>query len=178
MRVLLLTPPMTQLNTPYPATAYLTGFLRAHGGDLGLAVSQADASLELFLRLFSAPWLARMADTLRGRARAARRAPPMPPSVAQFLGEAPRYLASVEPAIRFLQNRDPSLALRIVGRQFLPEGPRFKHLASPAGRRTQPWEAGYDGTSGYSCVAMPPRKYAAHGIQTENGTDQDMRSLR
>jgi radical SAM superfamily enzyme YgiQ (UPF0313 family) len=133
MRILLVTPPMTQLNTPYPATAYLTGFLRAHGGDLGLAVSQADASLELFLRLFSAPWLARMADTLRGRARAARRAPPMPPSVAQFLGEAPRYLATVEPAIRFLQNRDPSLALRIVGRQFLPEGPRFKHLASPAG---------------------------------------------
>ena len=35
MRVLLLTPPMTQLNTPYPATAYLTGFLRAHGGDSG-----------------------------------------------------------------------------------------------------------------------------------------------
>ena len=26
MKVLLITPPMTQLNTPYPATAYLTGF--------------------------------------------------------------------------------------------------------------------------------------------------------
>jgi len=28
MRLLLVTPPMIQLNTPYPATAYLTGFLR------------------------------------------------------------------------------------------------------------------------------------------------------
>src|SRR5688500_15916306 len=125
MRVLLLTPPMTQLNTPYPATAYLTGFLRAHGGDLGLTVSQADASLALFLRLFSARWLERMAEVLMNRARAARRAPPMPPSIAQFLSDAPRYIAAAAPAVRFLQGRDPSLALRIVGRAFLPEGPRF-----------------------------------------------------
>ena len=54
MRVLLVAPPMTQLNTPYPATAYLTGFLRLHAAELGLAVTQADASLGLFLRLYSA----------------------------------------------------------------------------------------------------------------------------
>jgi hypothetical protein len=48
----------------------------------------------------------------------------MPPSIAHFLGEAPRYVATVEPAIRYLQGRDPTLALRIVGREFLPEGPR------------------------------------------------------
>ena len=30
-RVLSLIPPMTQLNTPYPSTAYLTGFLRTRG---------------------------------------------------------------------------------------------------------------------------------------------------
>ena len=132
MRVLLLTPPMTQLNTPYPATAYLTGFLQAHGADLGLQVSQADASLALFLRLFSAARLEQMAEVLRRRARGSprRAAPPMPPSIAHFLTHAPRYAATVEPAIRFLQGRDPSLALRIVGRAFLPEGPRFAHLAA------------------------------------------------
>ncbi|MBK7809088.1 MAG: hypothetical protein IPJ51_22810 [Saprospiraceae bacterium] len=27
MKVLLVTPPFTQLNTPYPATAYIKGFL-------------------------------------------------------------------------------------------------------------------------------------------------------
>ncbi|HET7132792.1 MAG TPA: radical SAM protein, partial [Gammaproteobacteria bacterium] len=128
MRVLLVTPPMTQLNTPYPATAYLTGFLRLHAGDLGLEVAQADASLELFLRLFSAPLVARLAEELRGRARTVARGTPMPPSIAHFLARPERYVDTVEPAIRFLQRRDPSLALRIVGRAFLPEGPRFAHL--------------------------------------------------
>jgi len=142
MRVLLLTPPMTQLNTPYPATAYLTGFLRAHGGDLGIEVTQADASLALFLRLFSAPWVERMADVLGSRARA-RRKPPMPPSVAQFLGEGPRYVATVDAAVRFLQGRDPSLALRIVGRTFLPEGPRFAPLAQAAAAGDDPLDAAF-----------------------------------
>ena len=31
MRILSVIPPMTQLNTPYPSTAYLTGFLRSRG---------------------------------------------------------------------------------------------------------------------------------------------------
>ncbi len=66
-----------------------------------------------------------------GRARRAVH-PPMPPSIAQFLAHAPRYIATVEPAIRFLQGRDPSFALRIVGRELLPEGPRFAQLAAAA----------------------------------------------
>jgi len=125
MRVLLVTPPMIQLNTPYPATAYLAGFLRLHAADLGLEVTQADASIELFLRLFSAPLVTRMAEELRQRARTAGRTTKMPPSIAHFLAHAERYAATVEPAIRFLQRRDPSLAFRIVGRAYLPEGPRF-----------------------------------------------------
>src|SRR5690349_2500491 len=103
MRVLLVTPPMIQLNTPYPATAYLTGFLRRHGGDLGLEVSQADASIELFLRLYSAPRVTRMAEVLGERARAAKRGARMPPSIASFLEHAGRYAETVEPVIRFLQ---------------------------------------------------------------------------
>ena len=58
MRCLLVTPPMIQLNTPYPATAYLTGFLRLHARELGLEVAQADASIALFLRLFGRAHLA------------------------------------------------------------------------------------------------------------------------
>src|SRR6478735_1577761 len=105
MRCLLVTPPMIQLNTPYPATAYLAGFLRLHAADLGLEVTQADASIELFLRLFSAPLVTRMAAELRERARATKRAPKMPPSIAHFLATADRYATTVEPAIRFLQRR-------------------------------------------------------------------------
>ena len=126
MRVLLVTPPMIQLNTPYPATAYLTGFLRLHASHLGLTVSQADASIALFLRLYSAPLVTRMADTLRQRARTLRQAANMPPSIAHFLEHAERYAETVDPAIRFLQRRDPSLAFRIASRAYLPEGPRFE----------------------------------------------------
>ena len=127
MHCLLVTPPMIQLNTPYPATAYLTGFLRQHVAALDLTVSQADASIALFLRLYSAPLVARMAEELRERASAMqpRRRAAMPAAIAHFLAHADRYIDTVEPVIRFLQRRDPTLALRIVGRNLLPEGPRF-----------------------------------------------------
>src|SRR6185369_4998176 len=128
MRLLLLTPPMTQLNTPYPATAYLMGFLRLHAQDLGLELVQADASLALFLRLFSAPLVTQMAHVLHHRARGHGRSTPVPPAIAQFLHNATEYADTVEPAVRFLQRRDPSLAFRIVGRAFLPEGPRFAQV--------------------------------------------------
>ena len=42
-RLLLLTPPLLQTNSPYPATMHLTGFLRS----LGLAVSQCDLSIKV-----------------------------------------------------------------------------------------------------------------------------------
>src|SRR5207302_1065838 len=131
MRLLLVTPPMIQLNTPYPATAYLMGFLRLHAADLGLELTQADASLTLFLRLFSGPLVARAADVLAQRVRTAGKRGPVPPSIAHFLKHAKLYVDTVGPAIRFLQRRDPSLAFRIVGRAFLPEGPRFEHLSPP-----------------------------------------------
>src|SRR5690349_13107502 len=132
MRCLLVTPPMVQLNTPYPATAYLMGFLRMHAAGLGLEVTQADASLTLFLRLFSEPLIARMAHELRRRARAVGKNAPIPPSIAHFLTHAERYIDTVEPTIRFLQRRNPSLSLRIIGRAFLPEGPRFEQLSALA----------------------------------------------
>jgi len=49
MTILLMTPPMTQLNTPYPATAYLTGFLRARG----YSAVQRDPAIELFLEMMT-----------------------------------------------------------------------------------------------------------------------------
>src|SRR6202035_2333254 len=49
MRILSIIPPMTQLNTPYPSTAYLTGFLRSRGFN----AEQADLSIALALKLLS-----------------------------------------------------------------------------------------------------------------------------
>jgi hypothetical protein len=127
MKVLLLTPPMVQVNTPYPATAYLTGFLRAHARDRGVVAVQDDPALTLVLRLLSQGGLAAVRAELEAKRRAAGRARP-PASVSFFLAEAERYLATIDAVVRFLQGGDPSLALRIAGRAFLPEGPRFAAL--------------------------------------------------
>jgi radical SAM superfamily enzyme YgiQ (UPF0313 family) len=124
LRLLLITPPMTQLNTPYPATAYLTGFLKQHAQRLDLEVTQADAAIELFLAVFSRRGIQRILDELSARARKLKKQKP-PPVIASFLAHGDRYVATVEHVVRFLQGRDPGLALRIVGRDLLPEGPRF-----------------------------------------------------
>ena len=119
LRVLSLIPPMTQLNTPYPSTAYLTGFLRSRGVD----AVQDDLALKLVLELFSPTGL----DALREAARALpgkQRSPTLQAFEAGFA----RYRATIGPLIAFLQGRDPTLAHRIASRAFLPEGPRFASL--------------------------------------------------
>jgi Radical SAM superfamily len=119
LRVLSVIPPMTQLNTPYPSTAYLTGFLRSRGID----AVQTDLALALVLALMSA-------DGLRSiRAQIESDGVPQPSIAVQaFCAQFERYLATIDKAIAFLQGRDATLAHRIVGRQFLPEGGRFASL--------------------------------------------------
>ncbi|HET7766027.1 MAG TPA: radical SAM protein [Burkholderiales bacterium] len=124
-RVLGLIPPMTQLNTPYPSIAYLTGFLRSRGVD----ARQQDLALALVLRLFSREGLAALRDAA-GAKRAARRSA----QVRHFLRDFPRYAATVDSAIAFLQGRDATLAHRINTRRFLPEGERFRSLEAYAAR--------------------------------------------
>jgi radical SAM superfamily enzyme YgiQ (UPF0313 family) len=131
VRLLLITPPMTQLNTPYPATAYLMGFLRQHADRLGLEIVQADASIELFLRVFSRTGVQRILDELTARAEDSDEE--MPASIAHFLEHGARYVATVDSVVRFLQGRDPGFALRVVGREVLPEGPRFAAAAQGPG---------------------------------------------
>jgi radical SAM superfamily enzyme YgiQ (UPF0313 family) len=118
-RVLSVIPPMTQLNTPYPSTAYLTGFLRARGVD----AVQEDLALALILRLFTPAGL----DAVRARAEAlplAQRSP----RLAGFLEHFAAYRRTIGPVIAFLQGRDSTLMHRIVARDLLPEGPRFGAL--------------------------------------------------
>ena len=57
MKILLITPPFTQLNTPYPATPYIKGFLKSQGYevfqvDLGIELINKTFSREGFLELF------------------------------------------------------------------------------------------------------------------------------
>jgi hypothetical protein len=123
MRVLLLTPPMTQINTPYPATAYLTGFLRGRG----IEARQEDPAIELLLGLLSRPGLSEVAEALESRYGRAKRG--IAPSVRHFLSQKERYLGTVDRVVRFLQGKDETLAHRLSSRAFVPEGPRFSSLA-------------------------------------------------
>lgn len=63
MRVLLITPPMLQFNTVYPAVPQLVAFLRAHGHE----AAQEDLSLGLALRLFSPAGVTAVERVLRRR---------------------------------------------------------------------------------------------------------------
>jgi hypothetical protein len=119
LRVLSVIPPMTQLNTPYPSTAYLTGFLRSRG----FAAVQEDLALALILKLLSADGLRSVRSCIEQLPPAART-----PRTGAFMARWPDYLATITPTLAFLQGRDPTLAHRIAGRGFLPEGPRFDAL--------------------------------------------------
>lgn len=124
MQILLLTPPMIQLNTPYPATTYLTGFLSKQG----YSVFQDDPAIKLFLKLFCKTGLEQVVAILKAK-KAKKRAEP---AIETFLSQKARYTATIDPVIRFLQGKDPSLAFRVITREFLPEGPRFLSLIEGA----------------------------------------------
>ena len=119
LKVLSLIPPMTQLNTPYPSTAYLTGFLRSRGVD----AVQADLALALVLRLLSRAGLGQLHEAALAMPEERRSA-----TVNFFLDHWERYARTIDPVIAFMQGRDSTLAHRIAGRGFLPEGPRFAAL--------------------------------------------------
>nr|WP_312587915.1 radical SAM protein [Comamonas terrigena] len=123
VRVLSLIPPMTQLNTPYPSTAYLTGFLRGRGVD----AMQEDLALALVLQLLSRDGLQQVIDLVQAQYDAdPERA--FSPAVQSFMGQRDQYLATINKVIAYLQGKDSTLSHRIVGRGWLPEGPRFAAL--------------------------------------------------
>ena len=119
LRVLSLIPPMTQLNTPYPSTAYLTGFLRSRG----VIAVQEDLALSTVLALLSPSGLLQIHACALAQPEVERSA-----SVNYFLDHFERYATTIGPAIAFLQGRDPTLCHRIAARGLLPEGPRFMAL--------------------------------------------------
>lgn len=119
IKVLSLIPPMTQLNTPYPSTAYLTGFLRSRNVD----AVQEDLALALVLSFFNSEGLAEIRAEALQVPEEHRTA-----TINFFLDYFDAYQATISPVIRFLQGRDSTLSHRINTRDFLPEGPRFAAL--------------------------------------------------
>ena len=118
-RVLSVIPPMTQLNTPYPSTAYLTGFLRSRG----VQAVQEDLALALILELLSPAGLIEVQRCVQAQPAQLHTV-----RVQAFARQFSRYHATIAPVLAFLQGRDATLAHRIASRSFLPEGPRFASL--------------------------------------------------
>lgn len=118
-RILLITPPFTQLNTPYPATTYLKGFLQT----LGHETHQADLGLEVILAIFSKKGLREVFDHL-----VADDSIELSEQAYRVYQLRDAYLSTIGPVMSFLQHRNPTLAHVICGRDHLPEAGRFRDL--------------------------------------------------
>lgn len=114
MRVLLIIPPLTQFNTPFPSTAYLTSYLQK----LGHETNQVDLGLELILKIFSK-------EGLKAVAKEIKKSKKRNELLDFYLDATAQYESTVDVVISFLQlHKSPHLK-KIANREYLPEGPRF-----------------------------------------------------
>lgn len=116
--VFLITPPFTQLNTPYPATAYLKGFLNTKQ----IPARQADLGIEVILALFSRRGLTQLFEHIGPPTQA------MSANARRIVTLRDDYIGTIDAVIAFLQGKDPTLAHRICPDGFLPEASRFAQL--------------------------------------------------
>ncbi len=116
--IFLITPPFTQLNTPYPATAYLKGFFNTKH----IATVQADLGIEVTLELFSKQGLTKLFSSITNKEGT------LSPNSERILALKDSYINSIDNVILFLQGKLPTLAHLICTRQFLPEASAFEQL--------------------------------------------------
>ena len=117
-KILLITPPFTQLNTPYPASPYLKGFLKLHGYD----VFQADLGIELINKIFSREGFHELFDLAKKTDKEISR------NSLQIMNNEQYYLQTVGQVMDFLQYRDNTLARILCSDTFLPRASRFDQL--------------------------------------------------
>ena len=111
----LITPPFTQLNTPYPATAYIKGFLNTKN----ISSTQADLGIEVILTIFSKKGLQDLFAFVENKSNIYSE------NANRILALKNEYLKTIGPVILFLQGKNPTLAIQICQDNFLPEAARF-----------------------------------------------------
>jgi len=116
--VLLITPPFTQLNTPYPATAYLKGFFNTKG----IESVQADLGIEVILALFNKEGFEQLFETIESKQI------DLSDNCKRILALKDRYIYTIDSVILFLQGKQNTLAHTICTRKFLPEASRFEQI--------------------------------------------------
>ena len=115
-KLFLITPPFTQLNTPYPATAYIKGFLNT----INVETVQADLGIEVILKLFSKQGLIDLFQTNNEQ--------PRTDNCKRIFALQDEYIKTIDSVISFLQGKNPTLALQICQEDYLPEASRFTQL--------------------------------------------------
>lgn len=119
-KLLLITPPFTQLNTPYPATAYIKGFLNTKN----IESVQADLGIEVILQLFSKEGLEKLfkVQSLKFKVQ------DVSDNSKRIIALQDEYIKTIDSVIAFLQGSNPTLALQICQEDYLPEASRFAQL--------------------------------------------------
>ena len=117
-KVFFITPPFTQLNTPYPATAYLKGFLNSKN----ISSYQTDLGIEVILELFSKEGLIQLFDTIEQSKNE------LSANSKRILNLKNEYIKTIDAVISFLHDTNPTLAHLICERNYLPEASRFEQL--------------------------------------------------
>ncbi len=120
--IYLITPPFTQLNTPYPATAYLKGFLNTKG----ISSYQSDLGIEVTLKIFSSAGLENIFNACP--TQDAEKWETISENSKRIIRLKSAYINTIDAVISFLQGKQNSLAHQISTRNFLPEASRFSQL--------------------------------------------------
>ena len=115
--LLLITPPFTQLNTPYPATAYLKGFLNTKN----ISSFQMDLGIEVILEIFSKKGLENVFQVSCSTFQ-------VDENCQRIYALNQDYIQTIDTVITFLQGKNPTLARQICSGNFLPEASRFDQL--------------------------------------------------
>jgi len=120
--IYLITPPFTQLNTPYPATAYLKGFLNTKG----IPSFQSDLGIEVTLKIFSVSGLENIFKACPSEE--SEKWATLSENAKRIIRLQSAYINTIDGVISFLQGKQNSLAHQISTRNFLPEASRFSQL--------------------------------------------------
>ncbi len=118
--VFIITPPFTQLNTPYPASAYIKGFLNT----LNVPTVQADLGIEVILELFSKEGLINLFKVESLKLNDVE----LSDNSSRILALQDDYIKTIDSVISFLQGKNPTLALQICQGDYLPEASRFNQI--------------------------------------------------
>ena len=121
-QVFLITPPFTQLNTPYPATAYIKGFLNTKN----ISATQADIGIEVILKLFSKEGLINLFQVSSSKFQVVNQN--ISDNSKRIFALQDEYIKTIDSVIAFLQGKNPTLALQICQEDYLPEASRFEQL--------------------------------------------------